>query len=312
MSDDEITIFAPASVANVGCGYDVLGFALEGTGDLLTIKKIPVPELRIGSIEGESGIPLDPKKNVATVAVQSLLDEINIRDTGFEFHIKKMVKPGSGLGSSASSSSAAVFGVNELLGCPIDKIDLVKHAGEGERAASGKRHYDNVAASILGGFTLVRSRDPLDILQLDFPDQLYVVIAHPQVEIKTADARKILKDQVKLSDAVTQWANLSGLTVGLLQGDYALIGRSLEDVIAEPSRSILIPYYQEIKNAALEAGALGCNIAGSGPSIFSLSKGPEAAKKIKDAVKEVYASSSLEVNYYISKISPKGVERYTE
>lgn len=303
---DSINVFAPASVANVGCGYDVLGFALENLGDLMTIERTATKGLFITKIEGDEGIPLDPEKNVATVAVKSMLESLDESNLGFSFRIKKMVKPGSGLGSSASSSSAAVFGINALLDDPLNIEDLVRFAGEGEKAASGKAHYDNVAASIMGGFTLVRSSDPLDILRLDFPKELFVVIAHPQVEIKTADARKILRDQVSLTDAVTQWANLSGFTVGLLRGDYDLIGRSMKDVIAEPSRSILIPMYEEVKEAAMMAGALGCNIAGSGPSIFSLCKGKKCAEEVLEVLKSVYSDSGLSVSFHLSRINPTG------
>jgi homoserine kinase len=301
-----ISVFAPASVANVGCGYDVLGFALEDIGDLLTIEKTSNGILEISEIEGASGIPMDPKKNVATVAVKAMLDSLGISDQGYLFKISKTVMPGSGLGSSASSSVAAVFGTNELLYKPLNKTELIRFAGEGEKAASGKAHYDNVAASILGGFTLVRSSSPLDILELEFPEDLCVVIAHPQVEIKTADARKILRDQIPLSTAVTQWANLSGFTVGLLRGDLDLIGRSMKDVVAEPSRSLLIPLYEPVKKAAMESGALGCNIAGSGPSIFSLCAGMESAENVLSAVKDVYSDSSLQVIYHLSKINPQG------
>jgi homoserine kinase len=291
-----ISVFAPASVANVGCGYDVLGFALEDIGDLLTIEKTSNGILEISEIEGASGIPMDPKKNVATVAVKAMLDSLGISDQGYLFKISKTVMPGSGLGSSASSSVAAVFGTNELLYKPLNKTELIRFAGEGEKAASGKAHYDNVAASILGGFTLVRSSSPLDILELEFPEDLCVVIAHPQVEIKTADARKILRDQIPLSTA----------TVGLLRGDLDLIGRSMKDVVAEPSRSLLIPLYEPVKKAAMESGALGCNIAGSGPSIFSLCAGMESAENVLSAVKDVYSDSSLQVIYHLSKINPQG------
>lgn len=308
MMSDRINVFAPASVANVGCGYDVLGFALEGLGDFLTIERVRSKGLEIVEILGSTDIPKDPLKNVATVAGNALLQAFGTYTGGFRFKIKKMVKAGSGLGSSASSSSAAVFGLNELLGRPFSKTELVQFAGEGERVASGKVHYDNVAASIFGGFTLVRSSDPLDIVELNFPSELYVVIAHPQVEVKTSDAKRMLKDEVSLSNAITQWANLSGLTVGLLKGDFSLIGRSMSDVIAEPARSLLIPFYKEAKASALDAGALGSNIAGSGPSIFCLCEGEKVALQVRKALESVYAESSLEVHFHISTINPRGAE----
>lgn len=306
---DQIKVFAPATVANVACGFDVMGFALESIGDEITVSKTNTHGLIITEITGCEGLPTNPEKNVATVAVQALLDSLDEKpDFGFEFKLFKNVAGGSGLGSSASSSSAAVFAVNELLGKPYTKKELVTFAMEGEKAASGIPHADNVAPSLLGGFTLVRAYDPLDVIKLDYPENLYATIIHPQIEIKTSDSKKILKREITLKDAITQWGNVGGLVAGLAKGDYDLIGRSLKDVIAEPVRSMLIPLFNEAKQSAMVEGALGCSISGSGPSIFALSKYKSTAEKVGLAFKNIYHSNDINANVYISGINSIGAE----
>ena len=306
---ESIKVFAPATVANVACGFDVMGFAMESIGDVLTVNRTSEPGLRITEIEGCDGLPTDPERNVTTVAVQALLDALDSKyKGGFEFKLIKKVAAGSGLGSSASSSSAGVFAVNELLGNPFSKKELVYFAMQGEKAASGLPHADNVAPSLLGGFTLVRSYDPLDVISLDYPKELYATVVHPQIEVKTSDSKKILRQQITLKNAITQWGNVGGLVAGLAKGDYDLIGRSLEDVIAEPVRSYLIPFFPEAKAAAMDTGALGCSISGSGPSTFALSKDKETAENIGEKFTELYQSNEIEANVYVSKINPKGAE----
>lgn len=306
---DSIKVFAPATVANVACGFDVMGFALEGIGDELTVTKTKQAGLKITAIHGCEGLPTDPEKNVATVAVRALLDAlIQKPDFGFKFEITKKVSGGSGLGSSASSSSSAVFAVNKLLGDPFTDKELVKFAMEGERAASGLPHADNVAPSLLGGFTLVRSYDPLDVIELDYPKELYVTVVHPQIEVKTADSKKILRRQISLKEAITQWGNVGGLVAGLAKGDHELIGRSLVDVVAEPTRSMLIPLFNEVKQSAMDSGALGCSISGSGPSIFALTKNKKTAESISEKFKDIYSSNDIEANVYVSPINAKGTE----
>lgn len=306
---EEIKVFAPATVANVACGYDVMGFAMKDIGDTLTIKKLPSKKWVIENGKGCDGLPIDPKKNVIGVAVKALMDAYGKEiDFGFKFHVSKNIMPGSGLGSSASSSSAAVFGVNHLLGSPFTTKELVAFAMEGERAASGIAHADNVAPCLLGGFTLVRCYEPLDIIQLDYPDMLYASVVHPQIEVKTADSKKILKKEVALKDAITQWGNVGGLVAGLAKPDYDLIGRSLKDVIAEPARSMLIPLFKEAKKAAMNEGALGGSISGSGPSIFALSFSRKIAEGIAIAFNNVYASNGIPANVYISQVNAKGTE----
>ncbi len=306
---NSIKVFAPATVANVACGFDVMGFAVEGIGDEIIVKKTNAPGLRVTAIHGCEGLPTEPEKNVATVAVQALLNALTEKpDQGFEFEITKKVSGGSGLGSSASSSSAAVYAVNKLLGDPFSDKELVRFAMEGERAASGLPHADNVAPSLLGGFTLVRSYDPLDVIELDYPKELYVSVVHPQIEVKTSDSKRILRRQIELKDAIKQWGNVGGLVAGLAKGDYELIGRSLVDVVAEPTRSMLIPLFSEVKNSAMELGALGCSISGSGPSIFALSKDLSTAEIVSQKFKEIYSSNDIDANVYVSPINAKGAE----
>lgn len=306
---DQVKVFAPATVANVACGFDVMGFALESIGDEITVIKTKSSGLKITEITGCEGLPIEPSKNVATVAAQALLDALPEKpDFGFEFKLCKNVMAGSGLGSSASSSSASVYAVNELLGKPFSDHELVYFAMQGEKAASGTPHADNVAPSILGGFTLVRSYTPLDVIELDYPKELFATIVHPQIEVKTSDSKKILKKEISMKDAITQWGNLGGLVSGLAKGDYELIGRSLEDVIAEPVRSMLIPFFSEAKKSALDNGALGCSISGSGPSIFALSKDHKTATTIAKSFNSIYEFNNIEANTYVSKINPKGAE----
>ncbi len=303
---ESIRIFSPASVANISCGFDVLGLALETIGDFMTVIKVPEPGVRITRITGQK-LPLEAKKNVAGVAALALLDKFEF-EGGFEIEIEKRIKPGSGIGSSAASASGAVWAINELLGHPFSKLELVEFAMEGERLASGAAHADNVAPALFGGFTLVRSYEPLDIIRIPAPEDLFATVVHPLIEIKTADSRKILKTSITLADGIKQWGNLGGLVAGLYTKDYGLIGRSLVDHIIEPTRSILIPGFDEVKRAALNAGALGCGISGSGPSIFALSKGETIAKQTAAVMKEIYGGLEIDYDVHVSNINPYGIK----
>ena len=229
-------------------------------------------------------------------------------DCGFEIEIYKKIKPGSGIGSSAASAAGSVFGINELLGRPYNKKQLTYFAMKGEAIASQCEHADNLAPAIYGGFILVKSISPLVILQLPTPDDLYVTVIHPQIEIKTAEARAILPKDIPLQQAITQWANLGSLVHALHTNDYDLISKSLHDEIIEPYRSQLIPHFDEVKNAALKAGALGCSISGSGPSIFSLSKGIETAKNVKDAINNIYKTTGIDFDMFVCKINTQGIK----
>lgn len=303
---DQLKIFVPATIANVSCGFDVLGLALDNVGDEMTIKKVAKKGVTITKIIGQD-LPLETHKNVAGVAALALLAETN-SDFGFEIEINKQIKPGSGIGSSAASSAGAVWAINELLGKPFKPLDLVRFAMEGERLATGVAHADNVAPALLGGFTLVRSYEPLDIISVNTPNELYATVIHPQIEVKTSDAREILKTTVPLKDAIKQWGNVGGLISGLYTEDYDLIGRSLQDYIIEPIRSILIPAFDSVKKNSLKAGALGCGISGSGPSIFALSKGKETALKVGEAMKAVYTKVGIDYDVHVSKVNKQGIK----
>jgi homoserine kinase len=272
----------------------------------MIIRRAAEKGVKITKIIGQD-LPLEAEKNVAGVAVLALLKKLN-PNVGFEIEIYKNIKPGSGIGSSAASSAGAVFGVNKLLGEPFSIQELVPFAMEGEKLASGTAHADNVAPALLGGFTLVRSYSPLDIIKIDAPSELYATVIHPQIEVKTADARSVLKQTVSLKQTVTQLGNLGGLISGLYTENYELIGRSLHDEIVEPYRSILIPEFENVKKEALEAGALGSGISGSGPSIFALSKGKETAEKVGKAMATVYNNIAIDFDVHVSKVNANGIK----
>ncbi|MBP6425367.1 MAG: homoserine kinase [Flavobacterium sp.] len=303
---NEIKLFCPATIANLSCGFDVLGLCLDNVGDEMVIRKSAQKGIRITKIIG-ADLPLETENNVSGVAGLALLETVN-PDFGFEIEIYKNIKAGSGIGSSAASSAGAVFGINALLGYPYSTKDLVQFAMQGEKLACGNAHADNVAPALLGGFTLVRSYNPLDIIKIESPSELYATVVHPQIELKTSDARSVLKQTVSLKSAIMQWGNVGGLIAGLYTQDYDLIGRSLHDEIVEPLRSVLIPGFDLIKKAALENGALGSGISGSGPSIFALSKGKETAEKIAKAMSAVYEAINLPYEIHVSKVNSEGVK----
>ena len=301
---DEVRVLAPATVANVVCGFDCLGFAVAEPFDEMTVRKIVERQVRI--INHDSyGLPTDPTKNVAGVALHAVLAATQA-DFGFEVEITKHIKPGSGIGSSAASATGVVVAANRLLGDRFSKPELVELAMAGEMLASGSRHADNLAPCIYGGFTLVRSTEPLDIVQLDFPP-LYVTVIHPQIEIKTSEARAMLPKEVPLKDAIRNWSNLGALIAALANGDHDLISRSMEDNIVEPVRRSMIPKFDEVKAASLAAGALGGGISGSGPSMFMISGTAETAKAVESAMRSVYGSTSIDFNIYVSQIHLEGV-----
>ncbi len=302
-----IKVFCPATIANISCGFDVLGLALDSVGDEMIITKVEEPGIRITKITGQE-LPLETSKNVAGVAAMALLDSYK-ETVGFEIEILKNIKAGSGIGSSAASAAGAVWGINKILNQPFTDIELVKFAMQGEALASGVAHADNVAPALLGGFSLVRSYEPLDVVKINTPSELYATVIHPQIEIKTSDSRKILKTSITLKDGVKQWGNVGGLVAGLFLEDYELIGRSLEDHIVEPIRSMLIPAYNEVKEETNKAGALGTGISGSGPSIFSLSQGEHTAKKVAEAMEGVYKTIGVAYDIYVSKVNEEGMYR---
>ena len=303
----KVKVFAPGSIGNVGSGFDVFGLALETLGDTLEVTENNSGNLNILKIEGDSDISTDPAKNIVTVGARALLEAVG-SDQGYDFIIKKGVLAGSGLGSSGSSATAGVFAINELLGNPYTKEELLPFAVIGEKVASFIPHYDNVAPSMLGGFTVVRSVDPLEILEVKVPENLYLTFARPNIMIKTKEAKKMLGETMLISNAVRQFGNIAGLIIGMQRNDISLIGRSVEDNLAEPIRSKLIPNYNLAKGAALKAGAAGFNISGSGPAMFAICDGKEVAEKVMDALRNVYEDDK-KANYYISKSDLLGTRR---
>ncbi len=301
-----IKVFAPGSVSNVGCGFDILGFAIDGIGDEMIMSKNDSNKIQIKPIEGYENLPTEPSKNVAGVAIQAMLDDLG-SNQGFDLEIQKNIKPGSGIGSSSASAAGAVVAANELLGKPYSREQLVDFAMQGEVAASGDAHADNAAPTVLGGFCIVRAYDPLDVIQIESPKDLWCVVIHPQIEIKTKDARELLSTEVDLKKAIRQWGNVAGLISGLHQSDYNLIGRSLEDHIVEKQRKVLIPEFDNLKQATLEAGALGCSISGSGPSVFALCEGENKAKAVSSAMNEVFSKTTIPYFIYASQVSNNGV-----
>ena len=301
---ESITIKSPATVANLVCGFDVLGLALNEPNDIMTLRLIDEPKVVIIN-KDEYNLPTDPERNVAGVVFLSIMEKMDNK-FGFELEIEKQIKPGSGIGSSAASAAGAAYAANELLKNIFSNEEMVQYAMNGEKLASGVKHADNIAPAIYGGITLIRSIHPLDIVSIDSPP-LHVTVVHPQIEVRTSDARQILKQQVLLKDAIRQWGNVGGLIAGFLKNDYDLIGRSLEDVIIEPVRSILIPGFDEVKTKCKEAGALGGGISGSGPSIFMLSKDEATAKNVEAVMIEVYKKIGIEFHTYVTTINKKGI-----
>lgn len=305
-----VKVFATATVANVACGFDILGFALNKPGDTVIVRSEAEPGVTITAITGDDGrLPLESERNTASVGVLRMLEQLEGGSSiGLSITLEKQMPMGSGLGSSAASSAAALVATNELLGRPLTNSQLIPFAMEAERVACGSAHVDNVAPALLGGVTLIRSSDPLDVIEIPVPDGLYCSVVYPHIEVRTEDARKILRRQVSLDDAIQQWGNTAALIAGFFKEDFELIGRSLQDVIIEPTRSLLIPNFARIKNAALAAGALGCSISGSGPSIFALCAQEEAADKIGQVMQAGFKELDVDSTLYISEINAGGPE----
>lgn len=300
-----VKVLCPATVANMVCGFDILGMALNSPQDVMHVQLSDEPGIHIFHDDAH-GLSTVPEQNVAGVALQALMSELP-EPPGFEVRIDKRIKPGSGLGSSAASAAGVVVAANHLLGNVFSREKLVQFAMMGEKLASGVKHADNISPCIYGGITLIRSIFPLDIVQLNAPP-LFVTVVHPQIEVKTSDARQILRKEVQLKNAIRQWGNIGGLIAGLMKNDYGLIGRSLEDVIIEPVRSMLIPGFDKVKSRSREAGALGGGISGSGPSIFMLSTEETVARQLNDVMTEVYTELELEFKTYVTTINLEGVK----
>jgi homoserine kinase len=306
---NEVRVYTPATVANVACGFDILGFALEKPGDEIVARFSEQIGFRIVKITGDGGkLPYEIDKNTAGFAAKKLLEYLG-ETRGIELEIHKKMPFGSGMGSSAASAVGGVVAVNELLGCPLSRKELLPFAVLGEQIADGAYHADNVAPCLLGGIVLIRSNEELDVHNLPLPADLFATVIFPDIEILTKDARDVLSANVTLKQMIAQTGNLAGLIVGLMNADYELIGRSLQDVVIEPQRQHLIPHFQAVKSAAMQAGALGCSISGAGPSIFALSVGHATAEQVGAAMKQASDEAGISNQIFVSVINKNGAIR---
>lgn len=304
--NSSVTVFAPASSANLGSGFDVFGLSVDGPGDFLRLEENSKGVLRIATVTGDRGrLSKVAEENTAGVALSAYLNALGIRK-GFDIHLKKKLPLGSGLGSSAASAVAAVFAANELLGRPMTKLEMIRWAAEGERVASGSVHADNIAPSMLGGITLVRTLEANDILSLPVPSRMRLVVVHPHVEVKTSDARKVLPRQIPLKTGISQWANTASLAVACFRNDLDLFGRAMTDHVAEPARRVLIPCYDEVKRTVMAAGAVGCCISGAGPSILSVFATTADAHTGAAAMKSIYRTAGIGCDVFITRVDRKG------
>lgn len=306
-----VKVFAPASVANVACGFDILGFALNKPGDEIIARPTESRGLKISKITGDNGkLPYDVGKNTAGFAALKLLEHLDIADQGIELEIHKKMPFGSGLGSSAASAAGAVVAVNEVLGRPLRREELLPFAVLGEEKADGAYHADNVAPSLLGGLILIRDTDTLDFYRIPTPKGLIATVIYPHIEILTKDARNVIKAEVTLEKHIEQSGNLAALILGMMQSDFDIIAKSLKDSIIEPQRSSLIPFFSEVQDAAMNAGALGCSISGAGPSIFALSMNSVIAEKVGKDMTSVLNKEAIHSDLYISPINSEGTIVY--
>lgn len=308
-----VSVFAPATVANVGSAFDVLGLALEAPGDTVTIRRTAEPVIRIAAISGDGGrLPRETEKNTASVSVEALINHCRsiAQDSyafvGMDIYVEKGLPAGSGLGSSSASAVAAVVAANELLGSPLARHELLPFAMKGEQIACGTAHADNVAPCLLGGCILIRSYSPLDIITLPSPQNIWLAILCPALELSTFDSRRVLKRTVTLESAVSQWGNVAALVAAIYRDDIDLMGRALEDTIIEPERAPLIPGYQAAKGAALAAGAAGCSISGSGPSLFALCHSEEQAHHVNEAMQRAFSAAGISVTQHVSRVNRSG------
>ncbi|WP_028295249.1 homoserine kinase [Olivibacter sitiensis] len=307
MEKDSVHVFAPATVANLVCGYDILGLALDEPGDEVIMERIDKPGVYLKAVTGDDGrLPLDPAKNTVSACVQMVLAHLGREDIGVEITLHKHMPIGSGLGSSAASTVAGLFAINQLLGQPLTTRQLLPFAMKGEELACGHGHADNVAPSLYGGITLIKSYDPLEVVQLNVPEELHCAVVFPHVDVPTRAARQMLRSKVDLKDAVVQWGNIAGLVSGLFLNDYGLIGRSMKDVLIEPTRAILIPEFYEMREVALKCGALGFGISGSGPSVFAFTRSRDIAQEVTKCIHAHLDEKGIGSNTYVSKVNTEG------
>jgi homoserine kinase len=302
-----IHVFAPATVANVVCGFDVLGFAVNEPGDEVIMRMTNKPGITISKITGDDGrLPLDPVKNTVSVSVQHYLNSIDRADIGLDIELHKKMPIGSGLGSSSASTVAGLFAIKTLLGDDADPSKLLPFAMKGEEMACGHGHADNVAPALLGGFVLIRSYEPLDVVRLPHPADLWCAIVFPDVDVPTREARQIIRKNIQMKDAVTQWGNIAGLVSGLFMQDIDLIGRSMKDVLVEPVRSMLIPDFYKMREMAMNLGAVSFGISGSGPSVFAFTRDEKTARLITQTLQQHLTNIKIGSNSYVSTINDKG------
>ncbi len=302
-----VAVFAPATVANVVCGFDVLGFAVNEPGDEVIMRLTGKPGITISKITGDNGrLPLDPAKNTVSVSVKHYLDSVGRNDIGLDIELHKKMPIGSGLGSSSASTVAGLFAIKTLMGDDADPATLLPFAMKGEEMACGHGHADNVAPALLGGFVLIRSYEPLDVVRLPHPAGLHCAIVFPDVDVPTREARQIIRNKINMKDAVTQWGNIAGLVSGLFMQDIDLIGRSMKDILVEPVRSMLIPDFYRMREMAMELGAVSFGISGSGPSVFSFTKDEDTARKITQTLQQHLSKLGIGSNAYVSTINDRG------
>lgn len=307
MKPKQIKVFAPASIGNIGAGFDVLGAAIMQPGDIVVARRVPESGLHFQLHHSSTPVPAS-SSNVAAHVAQLIIDECR-PSFGIALTLHKKMPVGSGLGSSGASCAAAALAVNALLTKPLSKYDLLSFAVEGERIASGTAHADNVAPSLLGGICLIRHYHPLEVIKLPIKNNLFWVVAHPHMIIETRGARGILPKSILLSTASSQLGNIGGLIIGLMTGNKELAGRSIEDHLAEPARAPLIPGFYDVKQAALQSGALGFSISGSGPSVFAVTPSLLIAKQVAHNIKTTFArSAKLKCDIYISRINQQGAK----
>ncbi|MCJ8210600.1 homoserine kinase [Mucilaginibacter sp. RS28] len=307
MEVDTIRVFAPATVANVVCGFDVLGFAVNEPGDEVVMRLKNRPGITISKITGDDGkLPYNPFKNTVSVSVKHYLDHIGRSDVGLDIELHKKMPIGSGLGSSSASTVAGLFAIKNLLGDTSDPSTLLPFVMKGEEMACGHGHADNVAPALMGGFVLIRSYQPLEVIRLPYPKDLFCAIVFPQVDVPTREARQIIRNKILLKDAVTQWGNIAGLISGLYTNDIELIGRSMEDVLIEPVRAMLIPDFYKLRDIAMKSGAVSFGISGSGPSVFAFAKDPETAKQINQKIQAHLTGIGINSYQYVSSINGEG------
>lgn len=302
-----IKIFAPATVSNVGCGFDTIGFAINQPGDIVKLSLRNDGKVKIKKINGDGNmLPYEIKKNTASIGILEMLKNYKDKNIGVDIEIYKKMPIGSGLGSSAASAVAAVYGMNKLLDNCFNENEVLNFAVKGESIASGSIHADNVAPSLFGGFVLIRDYNPIDIVKLYFPKNLYCVVLYPNIIIETKEARKLIKKNLPLKKARKHFGNIGTLVSGLYENDFYKIGKAIVDEISEPVRASLIPNFYDIKNAALKNGAYGCSISGSGPSIFAFSNTHSKARKIGSEMKKIVDKSGIKSIIYISTINSIG------